>query len=209
MMLTKEQIGEIRERHESATPGSWVVSGCKACGSTAVQLGRYFSIVCAASEDGEAKYTNKIATVYADSLDDMRLLGHSRNDISALLAALEAETARADEAVKEMETWNNVDCNTCQLQGVPACDKICGDKNLLMKALAAADNAIGTLNANITALESAIKSLPRKYKCKLCTRQSKPDICNRCDTRSFGAGLVDLWEFNIDNKEVSQDVRLL
>jgi hypothetical protein len=60
---------------------------------------------------------------------------HVQSDCLQLLNALEAETARADEAEKENKQWNDADCNTCPLRNMECCENACQSKLSMAIAL--------------------------------------------------------------------------
>lgn len=97
MTLTDEQIAEIRARVEAATPGPWgvVMKGSiptdeLRCAVAAIRGNLEYLL--ATIENGEPG--GICDTEFANAL----FISHARDDIPALLSALEAANKRADEA---------------------------------------------------------------------------------------------------------------
>ena len=78
--MDKERISQIRMRCEAATPGPWV-------------NGHFASLH---RRDTNAPYNDLLFN--ADTSENACFIAHARQDIPALLDALEAETKKADEA---------------------------------------------------------------------------------------------------------------
>jgi DNA repair photolyase len=113
--MTKEQLDAIRARCEAATPGPWSKTNswgwCNAegCDEICLQSDMIDEKICVKSCEhwrcGEPAWIPEILTISVGEYDgmndnDVEFCAHARQDIPALLAALEAETKRADEAEK-------------------------------------------------------------------------------------------------------------
>lgn len=99
MTLTEEQIAEIRARVEAATPGPWDTIG----GSRVRAVKGDMACPIFSSEAPIDWHKNKRIThpvlcrAYADQVNNATFIAHAREDIPALLSALEAQAAELAE----------------------------------------------------------------------------------------------------------------
>lgn len=96
MALTKEQLAVIRERAERATEGDWYWKRVDLIGQ-GVGPFDYAAVL----ESGHLPVLRHTAATWHIRPEDQRFIAHAREDIPALLDALEAAWGRAEKAEKD------------------------------------------------------------------------------------------------------------
>lgn len=171
-MMTKDEHEKIRERCEKATPGEW-------------RTPPTFSGIC--SQSGDILAINRIVNT-RDA--DMIFICHAREDIPALLDALEAETKRAEdyegdycvaiELLGEQKSELAVkDAEITRLKSIidPLQQSAMKWRELCMNAETDCDR----WKTRAEALELAVKSFEPECQCDSCVNSNVRAICNSCD----------------------------
>jgi len=188
MSLTEEQIAEIRERCEKATPGPW----------------RNSSGVMVIKDNPNGGLYIPVADMRlpVDSPDNRRanaeFIAHAISDIPALLDALEIRddgienlVLNIEAAFRSRDEWKTkYEAERARADYENSLREKWAEEYVRFRRL-------NKMNAKYAlALESAITSMPRQHKCPLCIHHSKPakeSPCVGCSTA--GTPGVDLWEF--------------
>jgi hypothetical protein len=160
--LTPEQIEAIRKRAEAATPGPW-----RAMEEGNQYLEGQTKLVSAARVDGISRPWNSWFVVPAVKMEevcrfisaDADFIAHARQDIPALLSALEAAERRAGERRLAFEKYTK--------EAVAEINRIEAERDSQQRLAIEAMTERDTLRARVERLERALREI-QKHADKYC-----------------------------------------
>jgi len=196
------RLDEIQARCKAATPGPWehmqhnedFAAGCGE--TTEFVMMRHVGLLKIGITDRPDKPHYGNAAFIAHAREDVpwllsevagarSIIDAAVDELTGLRAEVERLTAEREELKGQLESWLDLDCNTCPLERLEACDEICRSASSMLdyagEIAADRDRLTAERDAAVADLQEAVNVGP--CYCDFCRHfmNSGCDIEPRCD----------------------------